>query len=327
MSFATLGVIGGGAWGTALAQVAAADGIPTLIWAREAEVVAAINASHANPLFLPGIVLSPAIEAIARLDDLGSVDALLVVTPAQVMARVLANLTAQTPRPLILCAKGFGPGGHSIADIAAAALPGWPIAILSGPTFAAEVARGLPTAVTLACADETLGRALCDRLARPAFRPYWSRDITGACVGGAVKNVLAIACGVVAGRSLGDNARAAVITRGFAEMLRYGLALGAEAATLGGLSGLGDLVLTCTGTASRNFNLGVALGQGGTAHDLLHGSLTVAEGALTAPILAAAATTRRIDMPIVDAVAELLNGSINVEATIANMINRPLKAE
>ena len=327
MSFATLGIIGGGAWGTALAQVAAAGDVPTLIWAREAEVVDAINADHANPLFLPGIALSPRVRAVASLDGLAPADALLVVTPVQAMAVTLAGLARLAPRPLVLCAKGFGPSGRSVAEIAAATLPGWPLAVLSGPTFAAEVARGLPTAVTLACANETLGRALCDRLARPAFRPYWSRDITGTCVGGAVKNVLAVACGVVAGRSLGDNARAAVITRGFAEMLRYGLATGAEAATLGGLSGLGDLVLTCTGAASRNFSFGFALGQGQPASDLLIGSRTIAEGAATAPILAAAAAARGIDMPIVAAVAGLIDGSSRVEAAIADLLNRPLKAE
>jgi glycerol-3-phosphate dehydrogenase (NAD(P)+) len=323
VSLAKIGVVGGGAWGTALAQVAAAGSAHTLIWAREAEVIAAINATHANPLFLPDIALSPAIEAVASLEALADADALLVVTPAQAMAAVLAGLAGQTPRPLVLCAKGIAPGGRSMAEVAAAALPGWPLAVLSGPTFAHEVAAGLPAAVTLACADESLGRALCARLARPAFRPYWSADVTGACIGGAVKNVLAIACGVVAGRRLGDNARAAVITRGFAEMLRFGLACGAEAMTLGGLSGLGDLVLTCTGTASRNFTLGVALGEGRSPPP----GRTVAEGAATAPILAAAAAMRGVDMPIVAAVAGLLDGSMTVDATINQLLSRPLRAE
>ena len=325
--FATIGVVGGGAWGTALAQVAAAGGADTPIWAREAEVVAAINDTSENAMFLPGITLSPSVRAVASLDALARADALLIVTPAQAMAGILAALAGQVPRPLILCAKGIAAGGRSVAEVAATALPGWPVAVLSGPTFAHEVARGLPAAVTLACADETLGRALCVRLARPAFRPYWSPDVTGACVGGAVKNVLAIACGVVAGRRLGDNARAAVITRGFAEMLRYGLALGAEAATLGGLSGLGDLVLTCTGTASRNFSLGVALGEGRRAADVLNETRTIAEGAATAPVLATAAAACGVDMPIVAAVAGLLDGSTTVEATIEDLLSRPLRAE
>jgi len=323
VTLTTIGVVGGGAWGTALAQVAAAGGARTLIWAREAEVVAAINRTHANPVFLPGIALSPAIAAVTTLDALAAADALLIVTPAQAMATVLAELAGQPPRPLVTCAKGIAPGGRSMAEVAADVLPGWPIAVLSGPTFAHEVAAGLPTAVTLACADEALGRALCARLARPAFRPYWSADVGGACIGGAVKNVLAIACGVVAGRRLGDNARAAVITRGFAEMLRYGLACGAEAATMGGLSGLGDLVLTCTGTASRNFTLGVALGEGRIPAT----GVSVAEGAATAPVLAAAAATRGIDMPIVAAVAGLLGGGTTVEATIAHLLSRPLRVE
>ena len=323
MSLTTIGVIGGGAWGTALAQVAAADGARTLIWAREADVVAGINGTHENRLFLPGIALSPQVEAVTKLDALAGADALLVVTPAQAMATVLAGLAGQAPRPLVLCAKGIAPGGRSMAEVAAAALPGWPLAVLSGPTFAHEVAAGLPTAVTLACADEALGRALCERLARPAFRPYWSADVAGACIGGAVKNVLAIACGVVSGRKLGDNARAAVITRGFAEMLRYGLAAGAEAATLGGLSGLGDLVLTCTGTASRNFTLGVALGEGRVPD----AGRTVAEGAATAPVLAAAAAARGVDMPIVAAVAGLIVGSSSADSTIYQLLSRPLRAE
>ncbi len=323
MRLTTIGVVGGGAWGTALASLAAADGARTPIWAREAEVVAAINADHANPMFLPGIALSPAIEAVATLNAMADADVLLIVTPAQAMGTVLAGLTGQAPRPLVLCAKGIAPGGRSMAEVAAAMLPGWPIAVLSGPTFAREVAAGLPTAVTLACADAALGRALCQRLARPAFRPYWSADVTGACIGGAVKNVLAIACGIVAGRRLGDNARAAVITRGFAEMLRYGLACGAEAATLGGLSGLGDLVLTCTGTASRNFALGFALGEGRPAAT----GRTIAEGAATAPVLAAAAAARGVDMPIVAAVAGLLDGAMTVDTTIARLLSRPLRAE
>lgn len=322
MSLTTIGIVGGGAWGTALAQVAAADGARTPIWAREAEVVTAINASHANPLFLPGIALSPAIVAVGDLRALEG-DALLIATPAQATADVLAGLAGLDPRPLVLCAKGIAPRGRSMAEVAAWALPGWPLAVLSGPTFAHEVASGLPAAVTLACTDEALGKALGERLARPAFRPYWSADVTGACIGGAVKNVLAIACGVVAGRGLGDNARAAVITRGFAEMLRYGLACGAEAATLGGLSGLGDLVLTCTGTASRNFALGIALGQGSA----IAATRSIAEGAATAPILAVAAAARGVEMPIVAAVADLVAGTASVEAVIDRLLSRPLRDE
>ena len=234
-----IGVIGGGAWGTALAQTAAAGGEPVLLWAREHEVVSAINRGHENSLFLPGVPLSPAICAVEALDELTMCDALLLVTPAQHLRAVLADVP-QGHRPLVLCAKGIEAGTMALmSDIAAELHPGSPIAVLSGPTFAAEVARGLPTAVTLACTDEGTGRALAERLARPAFRPYASDDVTGAEIGGAVKNVLAIACGVVAGRQLGENARAALIARGFAEMVRYGVARGGRAETLSGLSGAG----------------------------------------------------------------------------------------
>lgn len=325
--FPNIGVIGGGAWGTALAQVAAAGGRETLLWAREPEVVAGINTAHENSAFLPGVALSPAVRAVGDLAALAATHALLVVTPAQAMATVLGHLAGQAPRPLVICAKGIAPSGRSMAEVAADALPGWPVAVLSGPTFAAEVARGLPTAVTLACADEALGRALAERLAQPAFRPYWSADVAGACIGGAVKNVLAVACGVVVGRGLGENARAALISRGFAEMLRYGLARGASAETLGGLSGLGDLVLTCGSTQSRNLSLGVALGRGQSAAEALAGKASVAEGAATAPILAADAAARGVDMPIAAAVAALVAGTASADAVIERLLSRPLRAE
>ncbi len=227
----------------------------------------------------------------------------------------------------MLAAKGLAPGGVALASLAAAALPGWPVALLSGPTFAEEVAAGLPAAATLACADAGLAAALATRLGRPTFRLYTSGDVVGVGLGGAMKNVLAIAAGVVAGRRLGENARAAIVTRGFAEMRRYGAALGAEAATLAGLSGLGDLVLTCTGATSRNFALGVALGEGRSATDALAVSRGVAEGAATAPILAQAAAARDIELPITAAVADLIAGVATVDAIVARLLDRPLRAE
>ena len=322
----TIGVIGGGAWGTALAQVAAAGG-DVLIWAREAEVRRGINDAHENAAFLPGIALSPRIRATDALGALGGCDAILVVTPAQHMRAVLADLP-EGAAPLVLCAKGMEEATTSfLHDIAAAVHPRAPVAVLSGPTFAHEVAAGLPTAVTLATTDRAVGQALRDRLARPNFRPYLSDDVVGAEIGGAVKNVLAIACGVVEGRGLGQNARAALISRGFAEMTRFGLAHGARAETLAGLSGLGDLVLTCSSTSSRNFSLGKGLGEGRSADTLLADRRTVAEGAYTAPVLARAARQAGIEMPIVDAVCRLLSGAATVADTVKGLMARPLRGE
>lgn len=322
-----IGVIGGGAWGTALAQVAAGGGESVALWAREADVVTSINAHHENSAFLPGVPLSPAIVAFADLAALDVCDALLVVTPAQHLRAVLGRLRASR-RPLVLCAKGIEAGTMALmSDIATEICPDSPVAVLSGPTFAREVATGLPTAVTLACADAETGRALAARLARPSFRPYGSDDVTGAEIGGAVKNVLAIACGVVAGAGLGENARAALIARGFAEMVRYGVARGGRAETLAGLSGLGDLVLTCSSLQSRNFALGEGLGEGRSAAELLDGKASIAEGAFTAPVLQASARTLGVAMPVVDAVCALLVGNADVDAVIGALLARPLRDE
>lgn len=322
-----LGIIGGGAWGTALAQVAAAGGEPTLLWARESEVVEAINIAHENSVFLPGVPLSPAIAATADLAELDGCGALLVVTPAQHMRAVLRDLPKRD-RPLILCSKGMEEAtARMMHEVAAEEHPGSAIAVLSGPTFAHEVAAGLPAAVTLAVEDARVGEALTARIARPFFRPYLSDDVVGAEIGGAVKNVLAIACGVVEGRGLGQNARAALISRGFAEMTRFGLAKGARPETLAGLSGLGDLVLTCSSTSSRNFSLGKGLGEGRAAAELLADRKTVAEGAFTAPVLKRAAEAASVDMPIVAAVCDLLGGQISVEEVVGRLLSRPLRNE
>ncbi len=322
----TIGVIGGGAWGTALAQVAAGNG-PVRLWAREPEVVDGINNGHENALFLPGVPLSPAIVATNALADLRDCAALLVVTPAQHLRSVLAGVDADT-MPLVLCSKGIEAGsGELMSEVAADIAPRAPIAVLSGPTFAAEVARGLPTAVTLACAVAMVRDQLIARLACPAFRPYASDDVIGAEVGGAVKNVLAIACGVVVGRKLGENAKAALISRGFAEMQRFGIAKGARRETLAGLSGLGDLVLTCSSPQSRNMSLGMGLGAGQSADDLLASRRTVAEGAYTAPVLLAAAEALGVDMPITRAVADLLAGRLTVDQAIDALLARPLRDE
>jgi len=322
-----LGVIGGGAWGTALAQVASADGRETLLWALEPDVIAAINERQENPVFLAGIALNPEIRATSDLADLEACDAWLVVTPAQHMRSVLEH-AADCDKPLLLCSKGMEEStGELLHRVAKQVCPRADIAVLSGPTFAHEVAKGLPTAVTLAAEDLSLAEQLRDRLAQPTFRIYVTDDVAGAEVGGAVKNVLAIACGVVEGAGLGQNARAALIGRGFAEMTRFGLGFGARAETLTGLSGLGDLVLTCSSTSSRNYSLGVGIGEGRSAAELLADRKTVAEGAFTAPVLARVAREKGIEMPIVDAVDALIAGHANVDQVLDALLSRPPRAE
>jgi glycerol-3-phosphate dehydrogenase (NAD(P)+) len=323
-----VGIIGAGAWGTALAQALASDGSAVTIWAREPELVAEINASHTNSLFLPSARLADTVRATSDLADLGAFEAILVVTPAQHLAAILAQLP-EGPRDIVLCSKGIEAGtGRLMSDVARDAAPSARLAVLSGPTFAHEVAGGLPTAVTLACGEgEEQWDRLAPLIARPALRPYYSDDVIGAEVGGAVKNVLAIACGVVDGLGLGQNARAALIARGYAEMLRFGLAKGAKAETLAGLCGLGDLVLTCSSTSSRNFSLGKALGEGMSAAQALAGKNSVAEGAHTAPVLDDLALTGGIDMPIVAAVCRLLAGEVPARQAVAELLARPLKAE
>jgi glycerol-3-phosphate dehydrogenase (NAD(P)+) len=328
VSGATIGVIGAGAWGTALAQALAGDGSEVLLWAREPELVQEIQTERRNGTYLPSAALAPTIRATSELAEMARLPVLLVVVPAQFLASVIGQLPPGE-RDLVLCAKGIEAGtGRLMADVAAAAAPGAKLAVLSGPTFAHEVAAGLPTAVTLACSGgETQWERLAPLLARPALRPYYSDDVIGAEIGGAVKNVLAIACGVVEGMNLGQNARAAVIARGYAEMLRFGLARGARAETLAGLCGLGDLVLTCSSTSSRNFSLGLALGQGLTAAEALQGKNSVAEGAATAPVLAELAARDGIAMPIVHAVCRLLSGESPAHAVVTDILSRPLRAE
>ena len=327
MTVEQLGVIGGGAWGTALAQVAAAGGRETLLWARENSVVAGVNENRENSLFLPGRKLDPAIRATASLEDLAGCDALLVVTPAQHMRSVLESAPVRDV-PLVLCSKGIEErSGKLLHEVAREICPEAPIAVLSGPTFAHEVAAGLPTAVTLAAADDELAEALRDRIALPTFRVYVSNDVAGAEVGGAVKNVLAIACGIVDGKQLGHNARAALIARGFAEMTRFGVEFGASRETLAGLSGLGDLVLTCSSTSSRNFSLGLGIGQGRTAAELMADRKTVAEGAFTAPVLARIAREKNIEMPIVATVDALLAGRCTVDEALQELLSRPPRVE
>jgi glycerol-3-phosphate dehydrogenase (NAD(P)+) len=322
-----IGVVGAGAWGTALAQMLAGGGNPVLLWAIEAELVEEINTRRSNSLYLPSAALAPSIRATGDLAEAAGCDVLLLVTPAQHLGATLARMPS-FPRDLVLCAKGIeAASGRMMHEVAADAAPGSQIAVLSGPTFAHEVAAGLPTAVTLACGGgQEQWQRLAPAIARPAFRPYFSDDLVGAEVGGAVKNVLAIACGVVEGLRLGQNARAALIARGYAEMQRFGEALGARRETLAGLCGLGDLVLTCSSTSSRNFSLGKALGEGQDPAALMSDRRTVAEGAHTAPVLVELARRHGVAMPIAEAVGRLLGG-VPARDVASELLARPLTVE
>jgi glycerol-3-phosphate dehydrogenase (NAD(P)+) len=323
-------VIGAGAWGTALAQVAGWAGLDVLLQAREPEVLDSIRQRRINEVFLPGIVLDDHVQVAGDLAALSDRDLILAVPPAQHMR---STLEAFRPHhragvPVVLCAKGVERGSLKLmTDVLAETLPEAPAAVLSGPSFAAEVARGLPSAVTLACADQALGEALMNALSAPAFRPYLADDLVGAEVGGAVKNVLAIACGMSEGKGLGRSAHAALITRGFAEMTRLGVALGGRPETVAGLCGLGDLVLTCSSPQSRNMSLGLALGQGQTVEQALAGKRSVAEGYESAPAVRELAARMGVDMPISLAVAALLNGETTVDEVVEALLSRPLKVE
>ena len=330
MQFHTAGVIGAGAWGTALAQVAARAGLDVLLQAREPEVVESIRDRRVNDMFLPGVPLDDRVSVTADLADLAACDLILASPPAQFMRSTLTAFADhhRPGVPILLCSKGIERGSLKLmTEVLAEVMPAAPAAVLSGPSFAADVSRGLPTAVTLACADEDLGEALMETLSTPVFRPYLAVDLIGAEVGGAVKNVLAIACGMSEGRGLGRSAHAALITRGFAEMTRLGVALGARPETVAGLCGLGDLVLTCSSPQSRNMSLGLALGQGRSVEQALAGKRSVAEGYESAPAVRELAARMGVEMPICEAVAALLNHETTVDAVIDNLLSRPLKSE
>ncbi|MEP0709363.1 MAG: NAD(P)H-dependent glycerol-3-phosphate dehydrogenase [Parvibaculum sp.] len=325
-----IAVVGAGAWGTALAQVAAKAGRSVTLWARESEVVASVNGSHENRTFLPGIALDESLRATAELKEAAAADAILMVTPAQHMRRVLEELAPDIAagKPVVLCAKGIEQSTNRLlTEVLAEAMPQATPAVLSGPSFAAEVARGLPTAVTLACEDEQVAEALAHAIGLPTFRPYYSSDLTGAEIGGAVKNVLAIACGIVEGKKFGDSARAALTTRGFAELTRLGLAMGARAETLAGLSGLGDLILTCNSPKSRNMSVGIALGEGKTLDEIMGARNSVSEGVHSATAVVALARHHGIEMPIAEAVADIVTGAATVDNVIAALLARPFRSE
>ena len=325
-----IGVIGGGAWGTALAAAAARAGRRVTLWAREPEVVAAIQGRHENRRFLPGIALDPAIRATADLSEAVRADLLLLAAPAQHLAATAEQVAraADSVPPAVICAKGIERGsGALMSEAARRAAPDMALAALSGPTFAREVAQGLPAAVSLACADPRLGAAIADALGGAAFRPYLTDDLIGVQIGGAVKNVIAIAAGIAVGRGLGDNARAAIVARGFAELVRLAVARGARPETLAGLAGLGDLVLTCTSEQSRNYALGRAIGGGGGDGEPPARGAALTEGVASAPAVAAMAAGLGVEMPIAAAVDAVLHRDASVDDAIGGLLSRPLRPE
>ena len=325
-----IGIIGAGAWGTALATVVRRAGRQVVLQAREAEVVTAVNEYHANPFFLPGVELDRRIRATESLVEAADADAVLFVTPAQHLRAALEAVAGNWKPgvPAVICSKGIEQETLALmSEVAAEALPAAGACILSGPTFAAEVARGLPTGVTLATADDEIGEKLSQAIGTPTFRVYRSNDLIGAEIGGAVKNVLAVACGIAEGRKLGDNARAALITRCLAEILRLGTAMGGKMETLIGLAGIGDLTLTCNAMQSRNFSLGVALGAGAPLADILAERKTVAEGVFTASSVVELSARLGVEMPICTATDAILNHGANISDTIHALLARRVTTE
>ncbi len=326
-----IGIIGGGAWGTALALVSSRAGLDVVIQTLEPEVADAVTGIHENSMYLPGVALDAKIKATTDVAEAAAdADALLLAVPAQYVRSVLSQLakTYKSGVPVVICAKGIEQETSALmSEVAEESLPGASLAVLSGPTFAAEVARDMPSAVTLASGEDGLGRELAEALGTPRFRIYRSDDMIGAQIGGAVKNVLAIGCGIVEGRGLGDNTRAALITRGLAEIVRLGLAKGAKAETLMGLSGIGDLTLTCNARQSRNFSLGVALGKGEVLADILAARTSVTEGVFSAASVTALARNLDVDMPISLAVDGIINHFADIDATMEGLLARPIGVE
>lgn len=328
-TFQRVGVAGAGAWGTALAICALAAGRDVKMWALEADIAAALSAGQGNPTFLPNTTV-PAMPASTDMATLADCDAILLVAPAQHLRATVRRLAPHLKpgTPIALCSKGFERGSlKMMTDVLAEEAPQASPAVLSGPSFAIDVARGLPTAVTLACPDRAIGDAWMRSIGRPHFRTYWTDDLIGAEAGGAIKNVLAIACGVCEGMGLGRSAHAALIARGFAEMTRLGVKLGGRPETLAGLCGLGDLVLTCSSPQSRNMSFGMELGRGKSAQEILSTRKTVTEGAETAPAVVALAKKLNVDLPICEVVLDMIEGRLDARAAVDRLLNRPMKEE
>lgn len=325
-----IGVIGAGAWGTALANTAARNGGEVVLWSFESDVAETINSGHENRKYLPGISLQKNIRAVTDLAEAAACPIILLVTPAQASRAIAASMSPhlQQGAPVVICSKGIEIStGYLLSQMLEEALPQARPMVLSGPSFAGEVARGLPTAVTLAGPDHHLCDRLAEQLSGPAFRLYSSDDIIGAQVGGAVKNVLAIACGIVEGRKLGQNAAAALTARGFAELTRLAVKLGARRDTLSGLSGLGDLILTCGSRQSRNMSLGAAIGEGQSLKEIMAARQTVSEGVYTAEVIMKLAAQHGVDMPICEAVTAILHQGRDLDQVITGLLTRPRKSE
>jgi glycerol-3-phosphate dehydrogenase (NAD(P)+) len=324
-----VGVIGAGAWGTALAQSLANSGRDIIMWAREEEVVHSINNAHENTLYLKNIRLNEMIKATTNHKDLSDCDVILVSTPAQHIRTTVKDMQdVLVSKPFVLCSKGIEvESGELLTDVVKEIIPKAKVGILSGPTFASEIAAGLPCAVTLAMESKTVGEEVVEAIGSRTLRTYLTNDIIGAQVGGAVKNVIAIASGVIIGRGMGESARCALVTRGLTEMARLGKALGAERATLMGMCGVGDLFLTSSSMKSRNFSLGAALGEGKTLEEILGDRIAVTEGVHTAKALKLMASNNAVDMPISRAVYEFLYEDISIDDIIEKVLDRPLRAE
>ncbi len=325
-----IGVVGAGAWGTALAQLSATAGCDVTLWAREQEVVASINERDENEMFLAGVPLEPSIRATSDLSDMAGKDFIFMVVPAQFVRTVLTQLKPHISEnaAIVLCAKGIEQStGKLMSDVVTEILPKSPLVVLSGPTFAREVAEGRPSAVTIASKYQRVTEKLSEAIGQPTFRPYASRDVIGAEIGGALKNVFAIACGITTGRNMGDNARAALITRSLSEMVRFGEKYGAERSTMMGLCGLGDLILTCSSPQSRNMSLGIAIGEGQLVADLMKDRKTVAEGYHTSSVLARICREEGLDLPLVMAVNDILHEGKDVNRVITELLNRPFVSE
>lgn len=322
---ARIGVIGGGAFGTALSCVMRRSAHEVLLWARERAVVEAINTNATNPVFLPGTRLASGVRATGELARAADADLILLAPPAQHMREVLTALRPHYAggTPVVTCSKGIERGSCALmSQVIAEALPGAPLAVLSGPSFAHDIAAGHPVGVSLACSDIALGEQLAALIGSPRFRTYLTDDVTGVLLGGVLKNVIAIACGVAIGRNLGDSTRATVFARGLAEMTRLGVAMGGRLETFMGLAGAGDLSLSCNSTGSRNTSLGVALGEGRALHEVLRERVTVQEGVHSAESVAALAERHGIDMPIVRAVDSVLNHDASIDDEIARLLAR-----
>lgn len=330
MPYSNIAVIGGGAWGTALAHVLSLNGLNVKIWAHEPDTVAEINEHRTNSVFLPGISLAQDLKATDNFADLSASDLCLLVPPAQHLGRIATELKPHVSNeaPWVICSKGIEQAsGKLLGEVLGQVIPGATIAALSGPSFASDVARGLPAALTVACTNETIGEEIARSLGSRTMRLYWTNDVVGVQLGGAIKNVLAIAAGIVEGRQLGASAHAALVTRGFAEMHRFASAFDARPETMAGLASLGDLLLTCGSPQSRNMSLGRALGQGQTLTDILGKRQAVTEGVYTAAAMVQVADKKGIDVPIARAVHAIVEGRIAVDEAIQDLMTRPMRPE